>query len=1460
MAKTLAELFNRFEPNSRQRDILTSGIAENVRINRELKIVEADTVFLSYIKKEELYQLEDAIRQVYNLKRVKIFPKYNSSYFSKDVIPDILQEAGRRGAISRGFFNEYNLEFEDGKISITISFTNGGIELLYTAKTPEIISQIIKDEFGLDYKVEILRDENGGESFFDYIKDEEKRYAENINLAIKRREIEGGGFEKNTDTDKEEKKNLNRVTALSENNDVFEVKSNTVIHVGDTDFNIENAEYIYGENFDLNGPVPLRNLDKPLRNVTVFGEVFSKESKENRNGDKVIFEFAITDNDSSIFCKMVLETNEAQIVDDIGNGDVLAVKGNVKYDKFADELVLAVYDIAKISKLTRMDTCEKGRRVELHLHTCMSSMDAIIPPEDIIKLAQKWGHKAVAITDHGNVQAFPRAMYASEKTGMKVIYGMEAYYVDDTARALYGEKAANFTEDEFCIFDIETTGLSAQNCKITEIGAVIYKNGEIGEVFSTYVDPECPIPQNIVELTGITDDMVKGAPKTEEAVKKFLEFVGDRILIAHNASFDIGFIRKACEDFKIHFKPTYIDTVALSRYLNPELKKHKLNIIADHYQLGEFGHHRAYNDAEMLAKIFAVMVQKLKKEGAKDTAEMIRIMGEKADPLKLRPYHMVILAKNKIGLKNLYKIVSKGFIDYFYRNPRVPKSVLNELRDGLIIGSACEAGELFTAVIEGKPMSELIRIAKYYDYLEIQPLSNNRFMIAKGIAENEEALRDFNRKIIEIGRKSGRPVVATCDAHFIDKRDEIHRKMLQFDRGFADDGDSELYFRTTDEMLEEFSYLGEDVAKEIVIDNPNMINDMVEQIRPIPTGFYPPSIPGCEEELEEMCWARAKEWYGDPMPELVKNRLQRELTPIIGNGFAIMYIIAQKLIANSEAHGYLVGSRGSVGSSFAATMCGVTEVNPLPPHYRCPKCKYSYFYTDGSVASGFDLPDKNCPECGTNMIHDGHDIPFETFLGFKGEKTPDIDLNFSGDVQADAHKYTEVLFGEENVFRAGTLGTLADKKAFMLVSKYLENKGVSVNRAQMQRYINKCLGIKLTTGQHPGGIIVIPHEYDIYDFSPVQHPADDRNSSVITTHFEFSHLHDTILKLDILGHDVPTKYKMMEKYSGVNVLDVPMNDKNVMSLFTSVKALGVTEEEIGSKTGTFGLPEFGTDFTRQMLVDTQPKYFSDLLQISGLSHGTDVWLGNAKDLIKEGICTISECVGTRDNIMVYLQHMGLDNSDAFNIMENVRKKNKNLTPEMEAKMREHNVPEWYIESCRKIKYMFPKAHAAAYVMSAIRLGWYKVYKPVAFYAAYFTAAPDGFDGETVMGGKVRVQQLMKLIKDKGRDASATEKETYTAMQIVNECFARGVEFLPVNLYKSDAKAFLPEDGKIRIPFACLAGLGESVAQNIVKAREENPLSVEELADRARLSKKIVDLLRDNGVFDGMPETNQISFF
>ena len=1040
---------------------------------------------------------------------------------------------------------------------------------------------------------------------------------------------------------------------------------------------------------------------------------------------------------------------------------------------------------------------------------------------------------------------------------------MEAYYVDDTSRAAYRGEDVTF-DDEFAVFDIETTGLSAAANRITEIGAVILKNGEVLDRFNTFVNPGVHIPENITELTGITDDMVKDAPSDGEALKLFFDFVGERMLVAHNASFDTGFIRQAAQRNGMPFENPYLDTVAMSRYLSPNLKNHKLDTLAKHYDLGDFNHHRASDDAEMLAMIFARMTERLKEDGVGGIERLNYAMAEKADPLKLKSYHQIILVKNQTGMKNLYKLVSDSYLKTYHRHPRIPRTRLEELREGLILGSACSEGELFHAIQEGKPEDDLVEMAKFYDYLEIQPIANNAYMIAEGTVENEEALRDYNRKIVEIARKADRPVCATCDAHYKNPEDEIYRRIILTGLGFKDaDRETKLYFRTTEEMLEEFSYLGEDVAREVVIENPNKIADSIEVVRPIPKGNYPPHIDGAEEELTTKCWTLAKELYGDPLPGEVESRLKRELDSIISNGFAIMYIIARKLVENSEEKGYQVGSRGSVGSSFAATMAGITRVNPLPPHYRCPECRWSEFFTKGEVGSGFDLPPKKCPVCGADCERDGHDIPFETFLGFKGDKTPDIDLNFSGDVQGAAHKFTEVLFGTGHAFKAGTIGTLADKTAYGFAAKFLEGKGISVNRAEMDRLIAGCVGTKRTTGQHPGGVIVVPAEYEIYDFSPVQHPADDPNSDIITTHFEFKYLHDTILKLDILGHDIPTKYKRLEEYTGVPVTKVPLSDPVLYEGFTSSAPIGVSPEQIDCQTATLGLPELGTNLSRKVLMKAQPKNFADLLQIQGLTHGTGVWQGNAEDLIDQQICTISEVIGCRDDIMMTLIHKyGVEKSLAFKIMEFVRKNKKGLIipQEMQDAMRACSVPDWYIDSLQKIRYMFPKAHAAAYAIDAVRLMWYKIYRPVEFYAAYFTAAPAGFDGAVVMGGKKKVHDTYFELKQRS-DLSATEADMRDALMLANECFARGYDFLPVDIRASHATKFLPENGKIRLPFSCLPGLGSAVAESIMNAmRSGEVYSIDDLKNRAKVSKTILELLENTGALRGMSRTNQLSMF
>ena len=1483
--KTALEILYKYTPDSTARAILEQAQNPVTRADKENRALQMELDFPRLVEKEELYRIEEQVAEAYGLNYVKFLPHYPAELFTADYVPELLKETERVGVVARGFFGKYRYELKENNLIIRIPFSEAGIRLIRNAHTPDIMGRILHSEFGLDITVSIEIAEDFSDEMMEQsqaerlaamdkqIMEADRQYSMSV---AERRAAEQQGQQPAKPAEPVEI--LPRVQTLyGEGSGAVQtpVIENGRVKIGFMDFDISQPEFAVGGEFDI-VPTPLSAIDKPMRNIVVLGEVFGFTKEPTRQGDKFNITFDITDNSASleVRCSGVLPENADEICKVVSNGAVVAMRGYTKREMRRDkiegpDLLFHHNAIAKISRSARKDKAEQ-KRVELHIHTQMSSMDAVIPPSDLVKQANKWGHKAIAITDHGNVQAYQDAMLTAEKIGQKVIWGMEAYFVNNTASALYGECPGHMS-GEAVVFDIETTGLSVQNCRMTEIGAVKIKDGQVLDTFNTFVNPETPIPEEIVKLTGITDAMVKDAPSEAEALKAFFNFVGKRsdtggevLLIAHNADFDTGFIRAASVRCGYEFKNPYLDTLALARFLLPDLKNHKLDTVAAHYDLGDFNHHRACDDAAMLAAIYFCMLRDLDEQDVRTYDKLVSEMAEKTDPLKLRPYHQVILVKNPTGLKNLYKLVSYSYLKYYRRNPRIPKTELEKHREGLIIGSACEAGELMRAIIDNRPDADIAEIVKFYDYLEIQPIVNNRFMIAEGKFKDDEELRDLNRKVVALGEKYGKPVVATCDAHFLNPEDDVYRKILQAGMKFKDfDKDSGLYLRTTEEMLEEFSYLGEEKAFEVVVTNTNRIADMIEDgIRPFPKGTFNPEMEGANEDLERICYETAKSRYGDPLPEIVKDRLERELPSIIKNGFAVLYMIAQKLVAYSESQGYLVGSRGSVGSSVVANLAGISEVNPLPPHYWCPDCKYSDFDTakEIGVFSGFDLPDKICPNCGRKLNYDGHDIPFETFLGFYGDKSPDIDLNFSGEVQGKVHKYTEELFGAENVFRAGTIGGVAEKTAFGFVMKYLEDKQISVNRAEVNRLSAHCVGVKRTTGQHPGGIVVVPKDKEIYDFCPVQHPADDPNSDIVTTHFTFEYLHDTLLKLDELGHDMPTKYKYLEKYSDTSVLDVPMNDRSIYELFLGTKPLGASPEEIGCTLGTLGLPELGTRFVIKMLEECKPQTFSDLLQISGLSHGTDVWTGNAQELIANGTCNISQVIGTRDDIMLALIRYGVEKSHAFKIMEMVRK-GKGLTPEFEAEMREVGVPDWYIASCKKIKYMFPKAHAAAYDMSAIRLGWYKVHIPLAFYCAMFTVQPLGFDGALVMKGKKAVADYIADIEKRSQKNEASPKETQSlpVLQLVNEAYARGIGFLPVDLEKSTADEYVPENGKIRLPFSALAGLGENAAANIVAAREQEPFfSIEDLKTRAKLTSAVVDILRQNHVLDGVNETDQMT--
>ena len=1251
----------------------------------------------------------------------------------------------------------------------------------------------------------------------------------------------------------------------------FEARSELPpIQVEGLELTSKPVKLFHGKNFTPKNLTPLKDLGGEGGKCTIWGDVFFTEVKGNF---RKIYTVSITDYQGSINLKIrAQEGEDCSKWEGLKKGTTLIIRGDCSYDKYEHDYIVYPYDVLQVERRRREDHAPE-KRVELHLHTKLSSMDGFCDPGGIVRLAHQMGHPAIAITDHGVCQGYPEAMLAADDIhkkdpNFKLIYGCEAYFVDDMVPCVYGVQDQPL-DGEFCIFDTETTGLDPGCEYLTEIGAVIVKNGEVAEEFDTFVKPPKAITARISELTGITNEMVADAPGEAEALKAFLEFAGGRILVAHNAnSFDIRFLRAAAGRSGIELNLTYIDTLTMAQTMYPGLKNYKQDTINKHLELPDYEAHRACEDAGALARIFCVMLRDLEEKQITRAGEINTGLGGNREVLKKKYYHLIILVKDQRGLKNLYKIVSRAHLDYFFKKPRVPRSLLNQYREGLLLTSACEAGELYRAIVEGRPYEELKKIASYYDILEVQPLGNNEYMVREGRVDSDEKIKEFNRTVLRLGEDLHKPVIATGDVHFQEPEDAVYRSVLQAGNGFKDaDNQPPLYYRTTEDMLAQFSYLPPEKAYEIVVKNPNKIAAIIDgTVRAIPRGTYPPSIEGAEQQLRDATWKRAKEDYGDPLPEIVQARLQKELDSICGHGYAVLYVIAVKLVAYSNAGGYQVGSRGSVGSSAVAHFSGISEVNSLPPHYRCPKCKHSEFITDGSVEDGFDLPDKDCPVCGTRMLVDGHDIPFETFLGFYGDKEPDIDLNFSGEYQSCVHRYTEELFGKSNVFKAGTVSGIQDKTAYGYVKKYLDERSRTVNHAEENRLTLGCTGVKRTTGQHPGGMVVVPDTYEIYDFCPIQHPADDVAGGLLTTHFEFKYLHDTLLKLDELGHDMPTFYKYFEEYTGIPVDSIPMNDPKVYSLLTSPEALGVTPDQIDSQTGTFGIPEMGTNFVRQMLVEARPKNFSELIQISGLSHGTDVWTNNADELIRNGTCTIAEVIGCRDSIMLYLIRKGLEPKMAFDIMEAVRKgkvAKGGFAPGWEEAMKEHDVPDWYIESCRKIKYMFPKAHAVAYLMSAIRLMWFKLYRPQAFYAVYFTVRGDDIDYEAAVGGpavaRAHINEVSRRLKE---EKNAKDEDLLVSLQLVNEMLVRGYEFLPIELGKSRGTKYVLEDGKVRLPFSALKGLGGSAAEALerVTIHGEEYISIEELQAAAGVGSGIIDKLREAGALKGLPESSQVSFF
>lgn len=1444
MHEKFLNVFGKVNSKDNIKAYFSDAYVEKLSVSKSTKILQADVSSKSLIPNRYKALMEkDIFDAVSVAQQVKLnirydiedkSPKNVFDFIWKDAVSVLSEESPVCGCV----FDDCEIEEDDGKIVIYTGHNSAFY--LYKKGVDKYLTDRIRDEFGVNVPVAFKNKKATEEEQQDYKKKHEN---------YERQLIESIMTEKATaETAKE--------TAKAE-----EVKAG-----------IENG-IIMGKDPIKDEPIKIKNTRTEGEKVVIQGEIFNIEEREIK-GDRYIVSFDITDGSDSTTVKFFTDKSAYDCDGGIKSalkGAYVKVKGEVQYDKYAKEIVIMSRNIVKADRPpARMDTSEE-KRVELHLHTTMSTMDAVTGMKEYVKRAAKWGHKAIAVTDHGVVQAYPEAMDAAEANNIKVIYGVEAYLIDDLGEVVTNPKGQSF-DDEYVVFDIETTGLNKEKCKIIEIGAVKIRNREIVDRYSTFIDPGEKLSDEIVDLTNITDDMLEGQRPIETVLPEFLDFVGDDVLVAHNASFDTGFVRIKAEELGIEYKKnTILDTLELSRTLLKELKKHKLDVVAKHLGVSLEGHHRAVNDAEATAEIFLKLVDMLEENGVKNVDDINIYSSRTVNYSKLKSYHTIILVKNLKGLRNLYELISMSHLEFYHKQPRIPKTRLMQHRDGLIVGSACEAGELYRALLDMKPKEQIENIVGFYDYLEIQPVGNNMFMIDSDrvpAVNSVDDIKNFNRKIVQLGEEYNKPVVATCDCHFIDPEDSVYRKILMYAKGFEDaENQPPLYFRTTEEMLREFYYLGEEKAREIVITNTNLIADEIENIKPVPDGTFPPKIEGAEEQIQQIAMDKAHSIYGDPLPPIVEQRLDKELKSIIKNGFSVMYIIAQKLVWKSNDDGYLVGSRGSVGSSFVANMTGITEVNALPPHYVCPNCKYSDFESEEvhkvfmQGGSGVDMPDKACPKCGTMMKKDGHDIPFETFLGFDGDKEPDIDLNFSGEYQQRAHAYTEELFGKGHVFKAGTIGTLADKTAFGYVKRYVEDHGLNLHRAEMDRLVQGCTGVKRTTGQHPGGLMIVPKDKDIYEFCPIQHPADDVNSTIITTHFDYHSISGRILKLDLLGHDDPTFIRMLYDITGFNPQLVPLDDKQTMSLFQSPEALGLKPEQINCPTGTLGVPEFGTRFVRNMLIETKPETFSDLLRISGLSHGTNVWVGNARELIADGVITLKETISTRDSIMSYLITKGLENKKAFKIMEKVRK-GKGLADEDIEYMKEHDVPQWYIDSCLKIKYMFPKAHAAAYVMMAYRIAYFKINYPEAYYATYFTVrAAEDFDYSSMCRGEDVAKAALREIEDKGNDATAKELNKATVLELVIEFYERGFKFLPIDIYKSDARKFAVSADGLIPPLNSLQGLGLNVAQSIVDGRKDGEFkTIEEFKSRTAAGSSIVELLKENGVLKGIPESDQMSLF